>query len=272
MPDAKLAPGDPLPPAPDRAADVVDDFTGPLDESRWVAHYLPQWTTPERSAARYRSVPRGIELRIEEDQPDWRPEDAPLRVSNLQTGTFAGPLGSPIGTHRHRPDGVVVRTPVETRILFAPASGRVEVDVSASRDLGCMTAAWLVGTEHETSADAGEICLFEIDAEAIGPRDGVVGTRARVGIKAHGDTRLTTDMAVVSVPVDAGRRHTWTVIWGEGETIIGCEGTVVRIVPQAPDYPLFLMLDVFEVAPPAGPYPKTALFHGVRAWDSGPRR
>lgn len=267
-----LAPGDPLPPPPDRAADFADDFAGPLSEDRWVSHYLPQWTTPERSAARYRTVPRGIELRIEEDQPDWRPEDAPLRVSNLQTGTFAGPLGSPIGTHRHRPDGVVVRAAVETRILFAPASGRIEVDVSASRDLGCMTAAWLVGTEHEAPADAGEICLFEIDAEAIGPRAGVAGTRARVGIKAHGDTRLTTDMAVVSVPVDASRRHTWTVIWGDGQTVIGCEGTVVRVVPQAPDYPLFLMLDVFEVAPPAGPYPKTAVFHGVRAWDTGPRR
>jgi len=259
------APGDPLPPPPARTADLVEDFGGPLSEARWISHYLPQWTTPERSAARHRSVARGIELRIEEDQPDWRPEDAPLRVSNLQTGTFSGPLGSPIGTHRHRPDGVVVRTAVETRLLFAPAAGRVEVEVSASRDLGCMTAVWLVGTEHVDPADAGEICVFEIDAEAIGPH-----TRARTGIKAHGDARLTTDMAVVSVPVDASRRHTWTVIWGDGETIIGCEGVIVRVVPQAPDYPLFLMLDLFEVAPPAGRYPKTALLHAVRAWEAAP--
>jgi hypothetical protein len=258
-----LSPGDPLPSAPDRAPDLVDDFTDGVSESRWVAHYLPQWTTPERSAARFRTIPRGIELRIEEDQPDWRPEDAPLRVSNLQSGVFSGPLGSPVGTHRHRPDGVTVRTAVETRLLFAPTAGRVEVEVSASRDLGCMTAAWLIGTEHRDPADAGEICVFEIDAEAIGPQ-----TRARVGIKAHGDPRLTTDMAGVAVAVDASRRHTWTVIWGDGETIVGCEGVVVRVLPQAPDYPLFLMLDVFEVAPPAGRYPKTALFHSVRAWET----
>jgi hypothetical protein len=147
-------------------------------------------------------VARGIELRIEEDQPDWRPEDAPLRVSNLQSGMFSGPLGSSIGTHRHRPDGVAVRTAVETRLLFAPSAGRVDVEVSASRDLGCMTAVWLVGTEHRDPAEAGEICVFEIDAEAIGPQ-----TRARVGIKAHGDALLTTDMAAVSVPVDASRRR-----------------------------------------------------------------
>ncbi|CAI9392551.1 hypothetical protein [Microbacterium sp. T2.11-28] len=267
-----LAPGDPLPPPPDRAADFADDFAGPLSEDRWVAHYLPQWTTPERSAARCRAVARGIELRIEADQPDWRPEDAPLRVSNLQTGMFSGPLGSDVGTHRHRPDGVTVRTPVPTRLLFAPSAGRVEIDVSASRDLGCMTAAWLIGTEHRTPAEAGEICVFEIDAEAIGAGDRVGSTRARVGIKAHGDSGLTTDMAAVSVPVDAGRRHTWTVIWGDGETIVGCEGVVVRVVPQAPDYPLFLMLDVFEVAPPAGRYPKSAVFHAVRGWEEPPAR
>jgi hypothetical protein len=30
-----------------------EDFAAPaLDARRWVAHYLPHWTTPERSAAR----------------------------------------------------------------------------------------------------------------------------------------------------------------------------------------------------------------------------
>ncbi len=32
----------------------AEDFDGSaLDDSRWVPHYLPQWTTPDRSAARY---------------------------------------------------------------------------------------------------------------------------------------------------------------------------------------------------------------------------
>lgn len=257
-----LSPGDPLPAPPDRAPDLDDDFAAGVSSDHWVPHYLPHWTTPERSAARLRRVARGIELRIEEDQADWRPEDAPLRVSNLQSGVFSGPLGSAIGTHRHR-DGVTVRTPTGTRILCAPTAGRVEVEVSASRDVGCMTAAWLIGTEHRGAADAGEICLFEIDAEAIGPE-----SRARAGLKAHGDARLTPDMAEIRVPVDAGARHTWTAIWGDGETIIGCEGVVVRALPQAPDYPVFLMLDLFEVAAPAGAYPKTAVFHRVRVWDA----
>ena len=215
-----------LPPSPDRASDLDDDFSSGLSADHWVPHYLPHWTTPDRSAACYRLTSDGIELRIEQDQLDWRPEDAPLRVSNLQTGSFSGPVGSERGTHRHRDDGLVVRT------------------------------------EHLSPADSGEICLFAIDADAVGPT-----TTARSGIKAHRDPRLTTDMIEVTVPLDVSHPHTWTAIWGDDETTIGCDGHVVRRMPQAPDYPLFLMIDLFEIGGPSGSYPKPAAIHGVRGWS-----
>lgn len=248
---------------PDRAPDVEDDFTGPPRPDLWVDHYLPHWTTPDRSRARYRSTPDGLQLLIEEDQPDWRPEDAPLRVSNLQTGTFSGPPGSAVGNHRHRPDGLVVRTATPTRLLWAPSAGRVEVTVSATTAPGCMLAAWLVGTEHRAPDEAGEICLFEIDADAVSPH----ATRARCGLKAHGDPRLATDLAEVEVPLDATRPHTWSVSWGGGRTEIECEGRVVRHLDQAPDYPMFLLVDLFEIGPPGGAYPKAATLHRVRGWN-----
>lgn len=250
-----------LPPPPQRAPDLDEDFADGVSAERWVPSYLPQWTTPDRAEARYRTVSGGLELRIEADQLDWRPEDAPLRVSNLQTGTFSGPVGSRRGTHRHRDDGLLVRTETPLQLLFAPSGGRIDVTVAASLDDGCMLAVWLVGTEHLSPEDSGEICVFEIDADAIGST-----TIARSGVKAHHDPRLTTDMAEVSIPLDASLPHTWTVIWGEGETLIGCEGLVLRRVPQAPGYPLFLMIDLFESGPPRGGYPKTALVRDVRAW------
>ena len=253
-----------LPRPPDRAPDVEDDFSGPLSSDLWIEHYLPHWTTPDRSTARSDTVPNGRRLRIDADQPDWRPEDAPLRVSNLQTGTFSGPLGSRRGTHRHRADGLVVRTPTPTRLLWAPSAGRLDITVSATRDPGCMLAVWLVGTEHLVPEQAGEICVFEIDADAIGA-DRV---RARCGIKAHHDPGLTTDMAEVDISVDAARPHTWTAVWERGETIIGCEGSVVRRVPLAPDYPMFLMVDLFELDPSVGSHPKTATVHHLRGWNA----
>jgi hypothetical protein len=224
-----------------------------------VAHYLPQWTTPDRSAARYAFVAEGLQLRIEEDQLDWRPEDGRLRVSNLQTGVYSGTEGTARGTHRHRADGLVVRTATGTRLSWAPSAGRVAVTVSAATGSNCMLAAWLIGTEHRSESDAGEICIFEIDASAIGPES----TTARSGIKAHHDPRLHDDMAEVLLPFRAVRPHTWTVTWGGGRTVISCEGAVVRTLDQAPDYPMFLMLDLFEIGSRGGTYPKTAVIHHV---------
>ena len=94
----------------------TDDFTGArLDPGRWIARYLPQWTTPDRSAARYELRDGWLRLRIDADQPAWRPEDGELRVSNLQTATFSGPLGSPRGTHRHQPGPPGVLQPRDDR-------------------------------------------------------------------------------------------------------------------------------------------------------------
>jgi hypothetical protein len=128
-----------------------------------------------------------------------------------------------------------------------------------------MVAAWLVGTEHESPRDAGEVCIFEIDA-----RQAATGWTARSGIKAHHDDRLRTAMVETPLAFDASRPHTWTAIWGDGETVIGCNGTVVQRVPQASDYPMFLMVDLFELGPRRGRYPKTAVVHAVRGWSGTP--
>lgn len=257
--------GDAFPSAPARPADIDDDFSGGILNDVWVPHYLPHWTTPDRSRARTRFTPAGLDLLIEKGQPDWREEDAPLRVSNLQTATFSGPVGSRRGIHRHRPDGLRVRTVTPSRLAFAPTAGRVEVTLRASRDPDCMTAIWLVGTEHEDPRDAGEICVAEIDADAIGPR-----TRVRCGIKAHHDDRLTNDMVTASVDHDAGTFLTWAVEWAEGVVTIGCEGRVVARFSQAPSYPMMLLIDIFELSADRGTYPKATTVRHVRAWDLNP--
>jgi hypothetical protein len=244
----------------------AESFDAPvLDPERWVDHYLPQWTTAERSQARYDlpgpGQPPGLRLRIDADQLDWRPEDAPLRVSNLQTAVFSGPLRSTRGTHRHRQDGLTVRTKVSPRLLWAPRFGQVDVTVTASRDRGCMLAAWLVGTEHLDEDDSGEVCLFEIDSDAVKTDS----TTARVGIKAHHDPRLSVEMEEVIVPVGAGQAHTWSARWSPDGVVIACEQAVVFASAQVLSYPLQLMVDLFETGPRnrADTYPKTAVIHAV---------
>lgn len=250
-----------LPSPPRRPADVDDDFSEGTLRDTWVPHYLPHWTTPDRSRARVTFTDTGLDLRIDADQLDWRIEDRPLRVSNLQTGTYSGPVGSTRGTHRHRPDDLVVRTFTPLRTPFTPDCGRVDVTLRASADPDCMTAIWLVGTEHLDPGDSGELCVAEIDADASGRP-----TRVRCGIKAHNDERLRNDMITVAVDEDSSDALTWTVIWGDGTTMIGCEGRVLHTFDQAPSYPLLLMIDVFEMSPGRGTYPKAATIRRVRAW------
>ena len=49
---------------------------------RWVEHYLPQWTTPERSAARYDlEAWSAAPAHRRRTSPHWRVEDGEMRVS-----------------------------------------------------------------------------------------------------------------------------------------------------------------------------------------------
>lgn len=245
-----------------------DQFDRPvLDESRWVDHYLPQWTTPDRSAARYDIDSHGLRLRIDADQPPWRDEDGTFRVSNIQTGAFGGPVGSGVGTHRHTP-GMTVRTAVATRRLYTPSEGLVEATLQASGDPTCMLAIWLVGFEESSPHDSGEICIAELFGDALSPER----SRVRLGVKAINDPRLHTDVEDLELPIDATEAHTYGASWNSDRVHFYVDGRLVRTVEQGIDYPLQLMIDLFEF-PGDGPrdpsnYPKSAHVRSVRGYRS----
>ncbi len=237
---------------------LADDFDGPeLDERRWVPHYLPQWTTPDRSAARFELHPGFLRLRIDADQPAWRPEDGELRVSNLQSGTFAGPAGSDRGTHRHRP-GLTVRTPQPTRRLFLPTAGMVEVRLRAVADPTLMLAVWLVGFEEDGPEQAGEICVAELYGDRIGPG----GSSVTCGIKAHADPSLREDVADVVLDLDATHWHTYAAAWTADRTDLYVDDRLVRSVDQGIGSPQQLMVDLFEFPPGADRDPAAYPKHG----------
>jgi Glycosyl hydrolases family 16 len=269
MPSPSASLDDAVPGRLDRARyqlEFDEDFTGAvLDTGRWVSHYLPHWTTPERSAARYEVADGVLRLRIDADQPAWRLEDGPMRVSNIQTGTFSGPLGSPSGQMRHRPD-LRVMTPQTTRRLYTPTFGLVEAELRANPDPTCMLAFWLVGFEADSPESSGELCVAEIFGSALGPhRVGI-----NIGMKAHGDPRLYDDMEHVTVQLDATARHTYSAEWLPGQARFYVDDRLVRTVRQQLGYPLQLMVDFFEFPQatdrdPAG-YPKTAEVNAVRGY------
>jgi hypothetical protein len=118
-----------------------DTFDGEdLDRSRWLPYYLPQWSSREAAAARYRLGGGVLRLVVEADQPPWCPEfDGQTRVSSLQTGVFAGPLGSQVGQSRFKP-GLVVRQEQDDVRLYTPRYGLFEPRAKALDDPACMVA------------------------------------------------------------------------------------------------------------------------------------
>jgi hypothetical protein len=244
-----------------------ETFSGDaLDLAHWLPSYLPHWSSRERAAAHYAVGGGVLRLRIEADQQPWCPEfDDQVRVSSLQTGSFAGPLGSAIGQHRFNPDAAVRETQPNVR-LYTPRFGRIELRATAGDDPRTMVALWMIGYEDEPDRSA-EICLCEIFGRDVGPDEALVG----VGVHPFGDPRIVDDFERVRVPIDARDFHVYAAEWTSGHVAHFVDGELVKTVDQAPDYPMQLMLGIYEFPPAdgeeaAGTYPKEFVVDYVRGY------
>src|SRR5215208_4075652 len=244
-----------------------------LDLEHWLPYYLPHLSSRERSAARYEIAGGCLRLLIEADQEPWCPEfDGEVRVSSLQTGAFAGPVGSGVGQHRFNPVAVVREAQPNVR-LYAPQYGRIELRAKANDDPQTMVALWMIGYEDEPERSA-EICVCEIFGRDVGADHAFVG----VGVHPFGDPRIADDFSRVTVPIDAREFHVYAAEWTRDRVAFFVDGDAVKTVDQSPAYPMQLMLDIYEFAQadadePATPYPKEFVVDYVRGYrltSSGP--
>jgi hypothetical protein len=247
-----------------------DTFEGAsLDLDKWIPHYLPQWSSRERAAARY-EVGGTLRLRIEEDQGPWCPElDGDVKVSSLQTGLFAGPLGGTVGQHRFNP-GAVVREEQTNARLYTPQYGRIELRAKALDDPRSMVALWMIGYEDEPARSA-EICVCEIFGPDVGPDRASIG----MGVHPFGDPAIVDEFSQESLPIDAREFHLYSADWAPDRVAFSVDGDLVKTVLQSPAYPMQLMLGIYELPAedghdPAGDvYPKEFVVDYVRGYGLG---
>ena len=235
--------------------DLEDRFDGDaLDRSLWLPHYLPQWSSRSASAARYELIDGRLHLLIEADQEPWCPElDGLTRVSSLQTGVFAGPVGSSIGQHRFNPRAVV-REPQRNVRLCTPQFGAFVLRAMAIDDPRCMVSLWMIGYEDRPDRSA-EICMFEIFGKDVEAGFAAVG----MGVHPFGDPTISDDFERVPLPIDVREFHDYAVQWTPEHVIFFVDGRPVRSVDQSPSYPMQFMLGIYEFGAPdpsSGPYPK----------------
>ena len=245
-----------------------DTFDGDgLDEARWLPYYLPQWSSREAAAARYRLGDGVLRLVIEADQQPWCPEfDGETRVSSLQTGVFAGPVGSAVGQSQFKP-GLVVRQAQDAASLYTPQYGLFELRAKAIDDPRCMVALWMIGYEDQPDRSA-EICICEI----FGRNVTAGGVGVGMGVRPFGDPRIRDEFSVEAIAIDAREFHLYAAEWTPDQVAFFVDHRLVKTVEQSPGYPMQLMLGIYEFpddgqAPqPPHPYPKQFVVDHVRGY------
>jgi hypothetical protein len=220
----------------------LDDFdAAELDTDVWVPHYLPMWSSRAESAAAYAVDGSELRLSIPPEHGLWCPgEHEPLRVSGIQSGVFSGPVGSTIGQQPFR-DGVVVRELQPTHWGWTPHYGLLEVRARMELSPRSMAAVWMVGLEDEPERCA-EICIFEVFGDALTAGGAAVG----MGVHPFRDPALTEEWAAERVAIDVAEHHVYAADWRPGRVDFLIDGRPVKTVHQAPNYPMQMMVAVFD--------------------------
>jgi hypothetical protein len=226
--------------------DFHDEFDGvALDRSKWVPFYLPQWSSRERSAASHRVADGTLILQIAEEQAPWCPEfDGGVRCSSLQTGLFAGPLGSTMGQHRFRPE-VRVREVQPTERLYVPRYGYFELRARAELGRDDLAALWMIGFE-DASERSGEITICELFGKGIRNGAATLG----YGIKPVTDPNLTPGEFHEDVlPFDPAEFHIYAAEWRPEGVDFYLDNRHLGCARQSPAYPMQFMLNVYALPP-----------------------
>jgi hypothetical protein len=246
-------------------ADFADDFDGAgLDTEVWVPHYLPMWSSRAQSAATYELAESELRLTIPPDQGLWceGEHEPPLRVSGIQSGVFSGPVGSTIGQQPFR-DGAIVREAQPTLWGWTPHHDRLEIRARMELSPRSMAAVWMVGLEDEPERCA-EICVFEVFGDALS--SGADGPGAAVGMGVHPfrDPAIVDEFDAPRVAIDVTEHHVYAADWRPERVDFHVDGEHVKTVHQAPDYPMQMMIAVFDfpekaAQAPAGHVPLLAV-------------
>lgn len=222
---------------------------GALDLDVWFPYYLPHWSSRAASAATHEVRDGELVLTIPADQGLWCEDshDGPLRVSCIQTGSFSGPVGSTVGQQPFR-DGLVVREAQPAMWGYTPRYGHLEVRMRGTVTPRSMVAFWLSGIEDRPER-SGEICVAEIFGDAVRPGSCDVGR----GLHRFRDPALTEAFSADPLPLDVAEDHVYAVEWRPGSLVFTVDGEHAREVEGAPDYPVQLMLGVFDFPDRADP-------------------
>jgi hypothetical protein len=246
---------------PGYSLEFHDEFDGStLNTDKWFPYYLPHWSSRAQSTPNYTFENGNLVLQITHDQQPWCPEfDGEVRCSSIQTGTFAGTVGSKIGQLQFSPD-LVVREAQSNVRTYTPQYGYFELRAKGLNTNANHVALWMIGYE-DSPEKSGEIAIFEL----VGAKAGNDLSEVRLGVHPWGDPTLKEDFYAEWLPIDTTHYHIYGLEWTPTHIDFYVDNVKIKIIQQSPAYPMQFMLSIYEhpfegawtgVYDPNAPYPK----------------
>ncbi len=237
-----------------------------LNSKNWFEFYLPQWSSRLASAPQYSIKDGNLVLNITQDQKAWCIEfNGEVKVSSLQTGVYAGAVGTGYGQHQFAPNLKVRECqPVDRK--FVPQYGYFEIRAKAIKSCSNIVSLWMIGFEDSPDKSA-EICVFEVKGAGVKSNKAIIG----YGLHKFNDPRLKEEFYEESFNIDATEYHIYAVDWTRQYIDFFLDGILVKRINQSPCYPMQLMLGIYEVPVKKGNaddkiYPKNFVVDYIRAY------
>jgi len=249
-----------------------DEFDGPnIDSNKWFPFYLPHWSSRTQSAPSYSFEDGNLILQITKDQRPWCPEfDGEVRCSSIQTGEFAGPVGSKLGQLRFS-RACAVREAQTNVQKYTPQYGYFELRAKGVKTSANHTALWMIGYE-DSPERSGEIAIFEL----LGSQASPTSSGVRFGVHPWGDQSLQDEFYEEFLPMDSSQYHIYGLEWTPTHLDFYVDNRKIKTVDQSLKYPMQFMLSIFEhpfegawtgVYDPSAPYPKKFSVDYFRAYQ-----
>lgn len=221
-----------------------EDFSSSeLNTNNWVPFYLPHWSSREMSKPNYEIKEGLLSLQIVENQKPWCPEfNGEVKCSSIQTGVFAGKLGSDIGQHKFFNPNCVVREEQNIEQKYVPKYGCFEMRAKFAATKSNVVALWMIGFE-DTPEKSSELCIMEIKGWNIKKNKAKIG----MGIHKFNDPKLTEDFSENEYKIDVTEFHIYAAEWTKDKIVFLIDNTIVKEINQSPDYPMQFMLGIYEI-------------------------
>ena len=207
------------------------------------------WSSRAETAAEYSVAGSELRLTIPTGQGLWCAEehDPPLRVSGIQSGVWSGPAGGTRGQQPFR-EGLTVREFQPAQSGWTPHYGLLEVRARMDLSPRSMAGVWMVGLEDEPERSA-EILIFEVFGKAVRPGSAEVG----IGVRPFRDPAITGEFEAPRLALDPAEPHVYAADWRPGRVDFLVDGERVKTIDEAPDYPMQMMVALFDFPGRPGP-------------------